>query len=221
MNKYFRFKIRLLQRRMRWTLTWQGWAIALLSILATGVVSITFVQPFLALISPVNADVLVVEGWLPDYALQQALNEFERGSYQKIITTGGALPIGSYLTAYQNYATLAGATLQKLGLKQEYLIVVSAPQVIKDRTYASAIALQQWLVDSQTNTTAINLFTLDVHARRSWLLFKQALPNLKIGVIATPNLDYDPQQWWLSSAGVRTVICEAISYIYARFLNAA
>lgn len=212
--------VRFLERRMQWTLTWQGWAIALFIVLTVGIFTVTHTQSFLALNSPIPAKILVVEGWLPDYALQQALNEFNDGSYQKLVTTGGSLPLGSYLTEYQNYATLAAATLQKLGLKSENLVVVPAPQVIKDRTLASAIALQKWLTDSRTDITAIDVFTLDVHARRSWLLFKQALPNIQIGVIATQNLDYDPHQWWRSSAGVRTVLCEAIAYIYARFLNA-
>lgn len=213
-------KICLLQRKISWTLTWQGWLTILVSFIATGIFTFTQIQPFLAVSSPIKADVLVVEGWLPDYALQQAINEFRRGSYQQIITTGGSLPTGFYLTEYKNYAALAAATLQELGLEKENLIAVAAPQVIKDRTYASAVALKQWLINSEKTIAAINLFTLDVHARRSWLLFKQVLePRVKIGAIATQNLDYDPDRWWRSSAGVRTVICEAIAYIYARFLN--
>jgi hypothetical protein len=36
----------------------------------------------------VDADILVVEGWLPDSALKMAVREFHKGSYKMIITTG-------------------------------------------------------------------------------------------------------------------------------------
>ena len=31
-----------------------------------------------------QADVLVVEGWLPDYGVEAAIAEFEKNSYQKL-----------------------------------------------------------------------------------------------------------------------------------------
>lgn len=40
----------------------------------------------------VEANTLVVEGWLPDYALEQALSEARSGNYDFIVTTGLNLP---------------------------------------------------------------------------------------------------------------------------------
>ncbi|NEP26194.1 MAG: cytosine deaminase, partial [Moorea sp. SIO3I6] len=59
---------------------------------------LTHIHPFLSITSPINADALVVEGWLPDYALKGAMEEFDRGNYQKIITTGLPLRKGYYLS---------------------------------------------------------------------------------------------------------------------------
>jgi len=106
-----------------------------------------------------------------------------------------------------------------LGFPEEKLQAVSAPAVIKDRTYASAVALREWLEDSDLKVGSINLYTFGVHARRSWLIFKQVLAPIKVGVIAAKSLDYAPNKWWISSAGVREVIAEAIAYIYARFVS--
>lgn len=213
-------KIILFRRQEKWTLTFQGWVVTCLCIASLIVFIVTHIQPFLAISSPIKADVLVVEGWLPDYALKPVLTEFEKGSYKKIVTTGIALPTGYYLAEYRTFAQLSAATLKKLGLKTEKLIAVPTPDVIKDRTYASAVAFQQWLLNSNLKIKSINLYTFNVHSRRSWLLFKQVLePKIKVGVIAAKTLNYQPNKWWTSSEGVRSVISEAIAYIYARFLN--
>ncbi len=213
-------KLRLIQRQEKWTLTTQGWGVAVLCIVGSIIFTVTHIHPFLAVNSPIKADVLVVEGWLPDYALKDALTEFENGSYKKVVTTGVPLPTGYYLAQYKTFAQLSAATLNALGLEQEKLTAVPAPDVIKDRTYASAVAFRQWLLNSSFKIESINLFTLDVHTRRSWLLFKQVLaPKIKVGAIAAKTLEYDPNQWWTSSEGVRSVISETIAYIYARFIS--
>lgn len=213
-------KIRLIQRREIWTLTVQGWLFTFISIATLLFFTVTHIHSFLAVTSPIKAEVLVVEGWMPDYGLKQALAEFESGSYRQIITTGIPLEQGFYLSQYKDYANLAAATFRALGLESERVIPVAAPDVTKDRTYASAIALQQWLSKSNIKFKSINLYTHDVHARRSWLLFKQALaPDTKVGVIAAQPLNYDPKRWWRYSSGVRKVIDEFIAYIYARFIS--
>ena len=213
-------KIRLIKRQEIWMLTIQGWIIAIACIISIIFLTITHIHPFLAISTPINADALVVEGWLPDYALQQALNEFRSGSYRQIITTGGTIDQGSYLTGYKNFAELSAATLKTLGLEAEKIAVVPAPRVIKDRSYASAAEFAHWLSNSSSRVKSINLFSLGAHTRRSWVLYKNILnPQIQVGAIAGQNRDYNPNKWWVSSEGVRTVIGEAIAYIYARFLN--
>jgi hypothetical protein len=46
------------------------------------------IYPFLAYNSPVQPDVLVVEGWLPDEVINEAYTEFHASHYRYIITTG-------------------------------------------------------------------------------------------------------------------------------------
>lgn len=213
-------RIRLLKRQEMWTLTGQGWVIAMGAIASVIFFSITHLYPFLAVTSPIKTDVLVVEGWVTDYAVEQAFTEFKSGSYRQIFTTGGPVERGFYLVEYNNFAAIAGATLKKLGVQPEKVTVVPAPDVIKDRTHASAIALRQWLADSNSPIKSLNLLTSDAHARRSWRIFQQVLaPKIKVGIIAAKPVNYNPNKWWISSEGVRTVISETIAYIYALFIN--
>jgi DUF218 domain len=213
-------KIRLIQRQQMWTLTVQGWVIAIALIISFIGFAITHIHPFLAVSDPIKADILVIEGWIPDHGIEQALAEFKRGSYRQIVTTGGSVDKGYYLAEYNNFAEISAATLKKLGLEPEKVIAVPLAKVIKDRTYASAAAFEQWLSNSDLKVESINLFSLDAHTRRSWLLYKKILaPKIQVGVIAAKTRDYNPSKWWISSEGVRTIMSETIAYIYARFLN--
>lgn len=177
------------------------------------------IYDFLAVNSPDrSADFLVVEGWLPDYALEKAMQEFKKGSYRKLITTGLPLARGSYLSEYKTFAEVAAATLLALGFERDRLVAVPGPEALKDRTYTSAVAFREWLSPSNSDVKSINLYSFGPHSRRSWMLFKQALsPQIQVGVIAGEPLDYNPEVWWQFSEGVRTVISEAIAYVYARF----
>lgn len=215
-----KLRIRLLKRQEMWTLTAQGWVIAIALMISVIFFNISHLYPFLAVTSPIKADVLVVEGWVTDYALEQALSEFKSGSYRQIFTTGGPVERGFYLVEYNNFAAIAGATLKKLGVQPEKVTVVPALDVIKNRTHASAIALRQWQAYSNLPIKSMNLLTSDAHARRTWLIFKQVLaPKIKVGIIAAKPVNYNPDKWWTSSEGVRTVTSETIAYIYALFVN--
>ena len=90
---------------------------------------------------------------------------------------------------------------------------------VRDRTYSAAQALRNWLQEHHVAVRSVNVVTEDVHARRSRLLFQEALgPEIKVGIIAVPNPDYDVRQWYRYSEGVREVISESVAYVYAKFL---
>lgn len=161
---------------------------------------------------------MVVEGWLPDSSLEQALREFNRRHCRLMLVTGGPIEQGHILARYSNFAELAAAILEHSGLDRRKIIPLPAPAVMRDRTYASAVVLKDWLSHSPLPINAINLVTLGTHARRSRLLFEKALgPGIAVGVIALPDPRYDPRAWFRSSLGVRTTLDELIAYIYARF----
>jgi len=208
----------LIKRKERWALTVRGWLVLIVFGIGALAVALVCAHPFLAVTNPVKGDILVVEGWLPDYALEKVIDEFRSNKYRMLVTTGGPLSKGFYLAEYKTTAELVFATLKHLGFDEELLAAVPGPDVRKDSTYASAVALKKWLLESGLSVKALNIFSMGPHARRTRLLFEKALgDNVKVGIIALESQEYDPKAWWKTSKGVRAVIGEGIAYLYARF----
>lgn len=209
----------LVRRRECLLPTWRGWLLVLGAGLLAMTVTFRQVQPFLAVTDPVAGEVLVVEGWAPDYELQEAIAEFQRNHYRKLYVVGGPLEHGAPLSEYHTFAELGAATLLKLGLKPGDVQAVPAPLVRRDRTYESALTLKQWLQQHHAEPAKLNLMSLGAHSRRSWLLFQKVFDrDAQVGIIAVTDRDYNPARWWTSSQGVRVVTDEAIAYLYARLL---
>lgn len=140
-NKYKkRRKFQLFQLREMCIPTWQGWVLANAIIISCITFVISPIHPFLTPNAAISADMLVVEGWIPDYGIKAALEEFETGSYKYLVTTGIPVERGDYLVEYKNFAEIPAASLIKMGLAADKITVIPSPKVKKDRTYASAIA---------------------------------------------------------------------------------
>ncbi|MFZ5515502.1 MAG: YdcF family protein [Candidatus Zhuqueibacterota bacterium] len=209
----------MLARKQRWGLTIYGWLFLLITLFGLTVFFLFTIHPFLAPDQPVKSEILVVEGWVPDYVFEIAKAEFLANNYRLLVVTGEPVEKGSYLTEYDNFAVIGAATLIRLGLKPEQVAPVPAPYVVRDRTYETGLALKVWLQQSGQSVAAINLMSLGTHARRSRLLFERALgEQIKVGIIAASDLDYNARRWWRYGDGVRTIISEAIAYGYAKFL---
>jgi len=210
--------MKFFSRKERVRPTLAGWLVVLLFILSVGGASIYTVYDFLASSQPVDSDIVVVEGWMSDDELAAALQMADANHVSLLITTGGPLVHGSYLSRYRTYAELAAASLHQLGVSIP-VRSVPTPPAQRDRTYASALALKRWLQQNRPDIRSFNLLTVGPHARRSHFLFSQAFgDDYEIGVIALADPSYNGQHWWHSSAGVRTVIGETIAWAYAAFV---
>jgi uncharacterized SAM-binding protein YcdF (DUF218 family) len=207
-------------RKERWGLSWRGWSIAFAAILLTSYAFVFRIYPFLAVTHRVHANVLVVEGWVHEYAIRAAVEEFRTKSYQNVFTTGGPEEgTGGYINDYNTSASVGGELLKKDGIPSESLQIVPSRVMDRDRTYGSAIALRNWFREHNMPVTGVNVVTEDVHARRTRLLFGKAFDdNVAVGIIAVPNPDYDSGHWWRYSEGVKDVFSEAAAYLYAKFL---
>ena len=210
----------LLDRKERWSLSWRGWLVLASTLLLFAAFLFRNVYPFLATTHRVDAEVLVVEGWVHEYAIRAAVEEFRSKSYQRVFTTGGPVEgAGGYIDDYQTEASVGAELLTKNGLPLEAVAVVPSRVMNRDRTYGSAIALRNWFHEQNLVVRSLNVLTEDVHARRSRLLFQKALgKDIKVGIIALPNPDYDWRHWWRYSAGVKEVSSETIAYLYVKCL---
>ena len=136
-----------------------------------------------------------------------------------IFTTGGPENgNGGYTNDYNTSASVAAESLKKFGVPDDLVQMVPSRVIARERTYSSAVALRDWFREHNMPVHSFNVLTEDAHARRTRLLYEKAFgKNVAVGVIAVSNPDYNPEDWWRYSDGVREVIGESIAYIYARF----
>ncbi len=212
-------KLRLTTTRMCRVLTPMGWLALLVTFSLVMVSIILFSHQFLAPTKSVKGDVLVVEGWLPDYALLKVKERFEKEEYRLLVTTGGRIGTGYHLSEYKTWASLTAARLKKLGIPPEKIMSTSESVINKkDRTYYSVLALSEKIKKDNLLVKSMDVVSLGVHARRTWFLYKKVFAAASVGIIAIKPKSYDPLKWWLYSAGVRGVISEMIAYLYVRLI---
>lgn len=207
----------LVNKRERWGLTWFGWAAILFLFCAMCLWFVHSAYSFLAVTDKVETRLLVVEGWIPQYAVRASAEEFQNGYRLAVVTGGPITGMGGYTNDYNTSASVGAARLRTAGVAPDKVQMAPSRVSGRDRTFASAVALRNWFVEHQITDRSFNLITESAHARRSQLLFKKAFGgDFRIGVIAVPNPDYDPARWWRFSEGVRDVTSEAIAFVYAR-----
>lgn len=205
-------------RKERWSFSWYGWLVVALVLLLGTVGLVHSIFPFLAVTHRVDSDVLVVEGWVHEYAIRTAISEFQSGHYQRVFTTGGpVVGMGGYTNDYNPSASVGASRLKAAGFSPEFVQMIPSRINDRDRTYSAALALRNWFREHHAGVQSINVVTEDVHARRSRLLFQKAFgPGMNVGIISIPNPDYDSTHWWRYSEGVKEIVSEGAAYIYAR-----
>ena len=207
-------KLYLARKRTLWMPTWQGSLVLLGLVLAFAFLFVSGFHSFLAKTERVNADILVVEGWVPDYALEFAVREFHRGEYRYLCTTGGPLDHGSHLAPFDSWAKLAASTLQALGTPEAKLVVAPAPAAQQHRTFRAASSLRENLAAARIEQAALNVVTLGTHARRTQLIYEKVFGDeVEIGIVSVPSREYDPDRWWASSSGAKTVLTEGLGWL--------
>lgn len=207
----------LFDRKDRWSLSIRGWIVLTLVAIGSSALIIFQVHPFLAVTARVDAEDMVVEGWIDKYALCVAAAEFNSGRYRFVFTTGGRVePSGPDNKAY-NTASVDSGLLQKAGLPKAVIQMVPSRVRDRDRTYNAAMALRSWVQEHHPTIRKFNVVTEGVHARRTRLLYQKAFGNdFSIGVISVPNPDYPAKRWWKYSEGVKEIISEGAAYVYVR-----
>jgi len=209
----------LIVRKRLWIPSWYGWILLVAASCAIAWFLFHSLYGYLALDRPVEADLLVVEGWIPEYSLHLAVQEFRAGAYSMIIATGGPVQANQYFTQFDTGAALTAARLCSLGIPDTLVIAVPAPEVKRDRTWAAARALAAWVESRNMEIEGMNILSTGPHTRRTYLLFRKALASgYPIGSIAVDDPAYSAESWFRESAGVRTMINEIIAYLYVTLL---
>lgn len=177
-------------------------------------------QPFFAINEPVKgangrgARVLVIEGWVGEPELDQALALIRKGQYERVITAGGPIPSFS---PFANFAERAADYLRRKGLVDLPLDAVPSPRSLQDRTYLSALKVREWADAAKVPLDTVDVFTYDMHARRTRLLYRMALGNSSsVGVLAAYPTDLDSRRWWTNSYSLKILIGEVLSLAWTK-----
>jgi len=213
----------LFRRRQVWLPTLWGWLVLLIFGAAAVVVIASGANGFLAPNEPAvgkdgtGARILVVEGWMHETDLDQAVAAFRRGRYERVVTTGGPVESWGDSHAWKSFAERAASYLKDHGLADVPVVAVPAPASTKERTFISALMVREWAQRSGVGLDVIDLFSASVHARRSRLLYRMALGNsAQVGVLSSWPHDFDPEHWWTTSSGTKLVIGETLSLIWTK-----
>jgi len=211
----------LFRRRPVWLPTVWG-SLLLLSMAAVALVTLALsANALLAIDEPYlgpdgqRARVLVVEGWLEQAQLDQAIRALRRGHYERVVTSGGPITSQWESTQWPSYADRAAAYLREHGVTSVPVTAVPAPASAQDRTFLSAVMVREWAQREGVSLNPVDVYTLGVHARRSRMLYRMALGDgAHVGVLAARPSEHDPERWWTSSAGAKSVVMEGVSVVW-------
>jgi hypothetical protein len=197
--------------------TLYGWLILLGFFGFAGYFIISHLAGFLTVNKPVKAQTMIIEGWLPDYALEHAIEIYKRDRYKHLIVTGIPLHQWKSIANYESMAEVTTHNIQKLGFHDTIFQASIPHNVLRDRTYSTALVSKMIFEEHPDWEKAFNIYSLGVHSRRSRLMFKKAFgEEYRIGIFAEKDISYDAKHWWRSSRGFRSVSSEIFSYIFVR-----
>jgi len=203
-------------RRGPRALSARGAIASLIAIALLGLACLRCLYPFLAVTHRVASTVLVIDGWLPTHDLGEAAAEYHRGDYRTVLAVRGVYPLDGE-DRDRPLDDYVADVLLRHGIPRERLNSVLYPGLRRDRTFTSALAVRLWFAERHLPLEALNLATTAAHARRSRLLYREALGSaVAVGVVALDDPAYDGSRWWRSSEGVREVLFEGAAYLYVR-----
>ncbi len=93
-------------------------------------------------------------------------------------------------TGYRSYAEYAESYLERIGFDPARVISISGYGK-RNRTYRSARAVKEYLIESYPGIEKFNLVTTENHSRRTYITYKYLFgKNVEIGVIALEDDEY-------------------------------
>jgi len=208
--------IKLIKKQHIWLPTPLGLIVITLVLLSSSIFTLKNLAYYLAQQQSIKSPILIVEGWVSDLALRDAIKHYKTADYKMIITTGGLIKTRNS-TKHKTYADLAAAYLRNNGLNNSNIKSLSTPESAQNRTFLSAVIVRNWLQKQNIKTKQINVYSQGVHARRTKALYQMAFGDQsKIEINAAKTTEYKLDNWWKSSAGAKAVITETIGLIWVK-----
>ena len=170
----------LFRRRQVWLPTFWGVLLLCIVVAALAILAARHVGGYLAASDRAvgrdgkGARTLVVEGWLDEDELDDAIAVVARGRYERVVTSGSPIESWREGVAWPTFAERAADYLRRHGLADAGGGAVPAPASAQDRTFLSAVVVRDWARRLEPPLDALDLFSAGVHARRSRLAYRIA-----------------------------------------------
>ena len=189
----------------------------LLIIMIAGYYWFTHVYRFLTIKEEVPAKTMVIEGWVRDYVLDEAMQYYKSHHFENMIVTGIPVTFRRLYANYDNTAELAEAYLKGHGFEDTIYKAVVPSGVIIDRTFNTAIATKLLFEQNPGWEKNLLIYSEGVHARRTKRMFDLVFDkNYRLGIIAAKEKVFDEAHFWRTSKGFRTVSNEFVAWIWTR-----
>ncbi|MDP4222852.1 MAG: carbohydrate-binding domain-containing protein [Bacteroidota bacterium] len=91
---------------------------------------------------------------------------------------------------YVSHPEIIRKKLIESGFDPSRIIAVTGKKTNINRTLAGAVAFRDWLKLSGYKAEGVNIVTMGIHARRTWLTYRKVLGrSVQTGIIALPNTE--------------------------------
>ena len=188
---------------------------AIVAVVAVGFFPfILFVHPFLAITRKVDADILIMEGWIPEYMAAPAAQEFRNGHYTLLMISGLENDPDLGPPTELSDARKTAGRLQKLGIPPEAIVPCPAPFARWLRTSKTAQAVKSRIAELGLQPKGINVVTAGPHARETWVAYQHIFGSkMPVGIISIPKNSYPANRWWLSRQGLIWVPKDFVAWL--------
>ncbi len=204
------------KRKMVYRPTVWGWSVIIFVLFIALWFLFNHTYSFLAKNEKGNARILVVEGWIPEHALRNAIEYYYDNHYEYMIVTGVPITQWTFSSPFSNMAEASVESMKRLFFKDTIYTATIPNTVLRDRTYSTAVSLKMEMEKWQLPYDEFDIYTMGAHARRTHLMYKKVFGRrMPIGLVADTDPSFEPQNWYRTSRGFRIVFSELISYFYS------
>lgn len=112
---------------------------------------------------------------------------------------------------YESVAEFARIRLNLLGIDTSKVVAMPARRKRINRTLSSVLAVRDWLDLLNKSLSNINIITLGIHSRRTYMTYKSILDkSCTVGIIAIPNSSIPDSE----KPGNKKILLETIQLLY-------
>jgi hypothetical protein len=145
----------------------------------------SYLSGYLSRSAQVKADVLVVEGWIPHHALEIACDEYRKGGYKYVVTTGVRYTPSYYKISDNGYLIFHTKDLLS-GLDK------NGPHSIEIKAFSDLGGKDRAHFNFYVNKDSVCSFYAETHKKGYRIIWKGCLKDIDSVMVQYDNDKYEP-----------------------------